>query len=212
MKHFTTVMLGLVFSINSYAALLTNEGSKGKLEGVSLSSTSSATVEGEAVKLSQIGAGLRSKKVAFMNFKVYVGELFVSSPEKFKKSESEALASLKEQKAVAVQLHFLRSVGGEDVQKSFKEALKVNGVNLDDSSVKQFLDSVTKGGEAKEGKTLTILGSKLKDGSEEVIYETTSGNVSSIKGPAGFVQQIFSIWLGKPADDGVGNLKASILK
>lgn len=212
MKHFTTVMLGLLLSLNSYAALLTTEGSKGKLEGVSLSSGSSSSVEGETVKLSQIGAGLRSKKVAFMNFKVYVGELFASSPEKFKKSDSEALASLKEQKAVAVQLHFLRTVGGEDVQKSFKEALKVNGVNLDDSSVKQFLDSVTQGGEAKDGKTLTILGSKLKDGSEEVIYETTSGNVSSIKGSAGFVEKIFSIWLGKPADDGVAALKASILK
>ncbi len=216
MKHLlTSSLICLLLSVTSViasASQLTNEGSKGKLDGISLSSGSTTNVEGESIKLSQIGAGLRAKKVVFVNVKVYVGELFVSSPEKFKKSESEALASVKDQKTIAIQLHFLRNVDAENVQKSFKEALKANDVNLDDASVKQFLDSVSQGGEAKEGKALTILGAKLKDGSEEVIYETTSGNVSSIKGPAGFVEKIFSIWLGKSADGGVAHLKSSILK
>lgn len=212
MKHVLTSLISLLLCAQASAALLTNEGSKGKLDGVSLSTSSSTNVEGETIKLSQIGAGLRAKKVVFVNVKVYVGELFVSTPEKFKKSESEALASLKDQKVVAIQLHFLRSVDADNVQKSFKEALKTNGVNLDDASVKQFLDSVAQGGEAKEGKALTVLGAKLKDGTEEVIYETTSGNVSSIKGPAGFVDKVFSIWFGKSADDGVAHLKSAILK
>ncbi|MDG0818287.1 chalcone isomerase family protein [Bdellovibrio svalbardensis] len=212
MKHFLVSLFSLLLSLHASAALLTNDGSKGKLEGVALSSGSTASVEGESIKLSHIGAGLRAKKVVFVNVKVYVGELFASSPEKFKKSETEALGSLKDQKVIAIQLHFLRNVDADNVQKSFKEALKANNINLDDSNVKQFLDSVAQGGEAKEGKTLTILGAKLKDGSEEVIYETTSGNTSSIKGNAGFVEKVFSIWLGKSADDGVAHLKASILK
>ncbi|MFM6927756.1 MAG: chalcone isomerase family protein, partial [Bdellovibrio sp.] len=122
------------------------------------------------------------------------------------------IASLKDQKAVAIQLHFLRSVDSENVQKSFKEALKANDVNLDEVSIKQFLDAVVKGGESKEGKSLTIVGAKLKDASEQISYETTAGTMTEIKGPAGFVEKVFSIWLGKPADDGVAHLKKSILK
>lgn len=211
MKHFAALILSLTMATTAYGALLSNEGSKGKLEGVNLSSSGSANIESENIKLSQIGSGLRAKKVLFVNIKVYVAELFVSTPEQFKKADSEALASLKDQKAVAVQLHFLRSVDADNVQKSFKEALKINNVNLDDAAVKQFLDSVNQGGEAKEGKALTILGAKLKDGSEEVLYENTSGAVSTIIGKAGFVEKIFSIWLGKSADDGVAQLKKSIL-
>ena len=52
---------------------------------------------------------------------------------------------------MAIQLHFLRDVDADNVQKSFKEALKANNVSLEDAAVKQFLDSVAKGGEAKDG-------------------------------------------------------------
>lgn len=180
------------------------------MENVSLSSTASTNVEGEDVKLSHVGAGLRAKKVVFVNVKVYVGELFASDLTKFKKSD--ALNSVKDQKAIAIQLHFLRDVDAANVQKSFKEALTANAVSLDDASVKQFLDAVSKGGEAKEGKALTILGTRLKDGSEKVSYETTSGTSTEIKGSAGLIEKVFSIWLGKPADDGVADLKKSILK
>lgn len=211
MKHLATFILSLTMTTTAYGALLSTEGSKGKLDGVNLSSSASSNIESESIKLSQIGSGLRAKKVVFVNIKVYVAELFASSPEKFKKTDVDALASLKDQKVVAIQLHFVRSVDADNVQKSFKEALKANSVNLDEASVKQFLDSVNQGGEAKEGKALTILGAKLKDGSEEVLYENTSGNVSTITGKAGFVEQIFSIWLGKSADSGVAQLKKSIL-
>lgn len=212
MKLIITALFTLLLSVNSGAALLTSEGAGEKIEKISLATSGTATVEGETVKLTSAGAGLRTKKVLFVNVKVYVGQLYLASPETFKKTETEALTSLKDQKAVAVQLHFLRDVDADNVQKSFKEALKVNKVDLEDASVKQFLDSVSKGGEAKEGKALTILGFKMKDGNEAVFYETTSGNLSEIKGPAGFIEKIFSIWLGKPADDGVGNLKKAFLK
>lgn len=212
MKHLIAGLATVLLSLNASAALLTSEGSGEKIEKVTLSSSATAQIENEAVKLTSVGAGLRAKKVVFVNVKVYVGQLFVSTPESFKKTDSEALTSLKEQKAVAIQLHFLRDVDADNVQKSFKEALKANNVSLDDAAVKQFLDSVSKGGEAKDGKALTILGAKLKDGSESVFYETTSGNISEIKGPAGFIEKVFAIWLGKPSDDGVASLKKSILK
>lgn len=212
MRTLHLLIFSLFLSLTAQAALLNTEGNSGKIEGVLLPSSGAATIEGEQVKLTQIGAGLRSKKVVFVNVRVYVGQLFVSNPEKFKKSEADALNSLRDQKAAAIQLHFLRSVDAENVQKSFKEALKANDVNLDDPSIKQFLDAVAKSGEAKEGKVLTILSTKLKDGNEEISYETTTGTISPIKGPTGIAEKIFSIWLGKPTDDGITQLKKAILK
>ncbi|MEK2645294.1 hypothetical protein [Bdellovibrio sp. BCCA] len=212
MKLLCTSIVALLLSVNASAALLTPEGAGEKIEKISLSTGATANVEGEAIKLTSVGAGLRAKKVVFVNVKVYVGQLFVASPESFKKADAEALGSLKDQKAVAVQMHFVRDVDAENVQKSFKEALKVNKIDTEDSSVKQFLDSVSKGGEAKEGKALTVVGAHLKDGSEAILYETTNGNVSEIKGSTGLIEKIFSIWLGKPSDDGVAQLKKSFLK
>ncbi|UYL08182.1 chalcone isomerase family protein [Bdellovibrio sp. SKB1291214] len=207
-----TIIITLIsiLTLNANAALLKTEAHTSKLENVALSSTASTNIDGEDVKLTHVGAGLRAKKVVFVNVKVYVGELFTSDPTKFKKSD--ALTSVKDQKAIAVQLHFLRDVDAENVQKSFKEALTANSVNIEDASIKQFLDAVNKGGEAKQGKSLTILGSRLKDGSEKISYETTSGTVTEVKGSAGLVEKVFSIWLGKPSDNGVADLKKSILK
>ncbi|WP_347359369.1 chalcone isomerase family protein [Bdellovibrio sp.] len=212
MKHLIAGLATVLLSVHASAALLTPEGHGEKVEKVALSTAATSQIENEPVKLTSVGAGLRAKKVVFVNVKVYVGQLYVSNLETFKKTDAEALGSLKDQKAVAIQLHFLRDVDADNVQKSFKEALKANNVNLEDAAVKQFLDSVSKGGEAKDGKALTILGAKLKDGSESVFYETTAGNVSEIKGPAGFIEKVFAIWLGKPSDDGVASLKKSILK
>lgn len=212
MKTLLISVFALLLSVTASAALLTPEGAGEKIEKVSLATSGTANVEGESIKLTSVGAGLRNKKVVFVNVKVYVGQLYVASPATFKKSDTEALGSLKDQKAVAVQLHFVRDVDADNVQKSFKEALKANKIDTEESSIKQFLDSVAKGGEAKEGKALTILGARLKDGSEAILYETTSGNLSEIKGSAGLIEKIFAIWLGKPSDDGVAQLKKSFLK
>lgn len=211
MKHLLAILVCLGLYAPAYAALLTTEGLGAKLEKLNLPTSASATVDSETVKLVAVGEGLRTKKVVFVNVKVYVGQLFVSDIAHFKRDEAAALDSLKEQKAVAIQLHFLRDVDSNNVQKSFREALTANGIDTNEASVKQFLDSVTNGGEAKEGKTLTILGFKGKD-SETISYETTGGTISQIKGEPGFVGKIFSIWLGKPSDSGVAELKKSILK
>lgn len=213
MKHLMTSLFTLLLSVPSLAALLTPQGTtETKIEKVSLVPAATAIVEGENINLKAIGAGLRSKKVLFVEFKVYVAELFVSNPESFKKNEAQALASLKGQKAVAIRLHFVRGVEAKDVQKSFVDALKVNKVDVNEATLNQFLDSVTKGGKTEEGKVLTVLGASLKDGNEAIFYETTSGNVSEIKGSAGFIEKVFSIWLGRPADVGLAQLKKEILK
>lgn len=212
MKVFSTSLLTFLISIHAFANLLSPSGKSEKSEKVSIFPSASVNLEGESLALTSVGTGLRAKKVVFLNVKVYVGQLFLSSPDLFKRSEAEALGSLKEQKVVAIQLHFLRDVDSESVQKSFKEALSANKIDLNDKSIQQFLDFVAKGGEAKDGKSLTILGAHLKDGSESIFYESNNGTASEVKGSAGFIEKIFAIWLGNPVDDGVANLKKSILK
>lgn len=212
MKYLLSSLLCLALASTTHAALLTTEGSGSKIEKLTLPTSGVTSVDGDSLKLTAVGAGLRTKKVVFVNVKVYVGQLFVNSLESFKKTDSEALSSLKEQKAVAIQMHFLRDVDADNVQKSFREALKANGVDTNEAPTQQFLESVKNGGEAKEGKNLTVVGAKLKDGSEVISYETTGGTISQIKGEAGFVEKIFSIWLGKPSDSGVADLKKAILK
>lgn len=212
MKALTTLMVLMFAGSVSFAALLTTEGQGEKIEKMTLPTAAQVGIDGAVTKITSVGAGVRAKKVVFVNVRVYVGQLYVASPETFKKNEAEALGSLKDQKAVAIQLHFLRNVDAENVQKSFKEALKVNGVKEDDANVKEFLAAVAKGGEASEGKALSILGLRHADGSESISYETTSGQTTLIKGTAGFVEKVFAIWLGKPSDDGVAALKKAMLK
>ncbi len=210
MRKIFATFATLFFALGANASLLTVEGTGSSVEKVQLPAT--ARLATPEITLKSVGSGLRDKKVVLVNVKVYVGQLFVSNLETFKKTDSEALASLNEQKAAAIRLHFLRDVDSENVRNSFKDALKANSVNLEDTSVKSFLDAVVAGGEAQKGKVMTILAYKNDDGSETVAYENTSGKATEIKGTAGLMKNIFSIWLGKPSDDGVKKLKSSILK
>ena len=201
-----------LFSVNAFAGFLNLEGSSETIEKISISKAASVNINGETLKLNSIGAGLRSKKVAFVNVRVYVAQFLGTSSETFKRTDSEALASIKDQKAVAMQLNFLRDVDGEKIQNSFKEALAINNISTDDASLKGLLESVSKSGEVKEGKTLTFVGVHNKDGSESIYFENAAGKVSSFQGPTGFIEKIYSMWLGKPTDEGVANLKKSLLK
>lgn len=177
------------------------------LEGVNLQTTGT-TVEGQ--KLNYVGAGLRSKKVMMMNFKVYVGEFFIGDSAKFKKAD--ALKTVTEASPALVQLHFLRDVDAGKVQSSFKEALEANKTDLKKPEIEKFLDAVKNGGEAKKAKMLSVFGTKKGDGSEVITYTDSNSKATTIVGGAGFLQDVFSIWLGTPADDGVAHLKADILK
>lgn len=208
-KTFATIAT-LLFAFSANASTLTTEGTGNLVEKIQLPAT--AQVATPEISLKSVGAGLRDKKVVLVNVKVYVGQLFVSNLETFKKTDNEALNSLNDQKAAAIQLHFLRDVDSENVRNSFKDALKNNSVNLEDASVKAFLNAVVAGGEAQKGKVMTVLTYKNDDGTETVVFENTAGKSTEVKGPAGLMKNIFSIWLGKPSDDGVKKLKSAILK
>jgi hypothetical protein len=211
-KLFALIFLGLFYSFTSSASLLIPEGPTENFEKVRLSPFATVDIQNEKIRLTALGAGLRSKKIAFINIRVYVAQFLASSPEKIKRSDSEALSSLKEQKAVAIQLHFLRDVEMDKVLKSFKEAMAVNHIDSEEPNLKGILNAIKSEGEVKDGQTLTLVGSHLGGGSEMITIESGAGKVTEFKGAPGLIEKVFSIWLGQPSDDGVAQLKRKLLK
>jgi hypothetical protein len=74
------------------------------------------------------------------------------------------------------------------------------------------LDAVSAGGDASQGKALTIVLQHLPSGQEAVTYEDTAGKTSTIVSGQGLVKKILSIWLGNPADSGLGKLKKTLIE
>lgn len=203
----------LVLAVSqSQAGLLKMEKGSRSIEGINISKSAVASVDGKESQLGTVGAGLRWKKVLLTKVKVYVAQLLVSSPARFIKKDHEALKSLADSDVVALQMSFLRTVEADKVQTSFRDALAANKVDLSSSAIKTFLGAVQKGGDATAGGHLTILIKKYSDGSEALIYEDTNGKQTTIMGGRGFTEQIFSIWLGHPSDDGVAALKNDLLR
>lgn len=193
------------------ASLLKLEKGSRAIQGVNISKSADATIDQTSVHLGTVGGGLRWKKVLLAKVNVYVAQLLVSSPERFVKKDKEALKSLDDSETVAIQLTFLRTVDAPTVQSSFRDALSVNKVDMGTDAIKQFLSAVKNGGDATSGNSLTILVHKHSDGSETLIYEDSAAKQTVIKGDKGLTQKILSIWLGTPADDGVGSCKSDLL-
>jgi hypothetical protein len=209
---FVLLAITLVISpASGFASVLTMGPGLHDVEGVKVSQEGKAAVDGRAYSLKEVGAGLRYKKVALFKARVYVGELLMDAPEKFQKNGDKALDSLGEQKAVAMRMTFLRDVDGAKVSDSFREALEENQVKLDSPAIKEFLEAVKSGGEAKEKATLIVIGEKLAGGREAVTFESSSGKASTVNGDSGLVRSVFSMWLGKIDDSGLEHLKKAIL-
>lgn len=193
------------------ANVLSLEPSGKTIENVAISKSASAAVGGRQYALTTVGSGVRAKKIAIVNIKVYVGQLLVADPTHFARTMDGALDSVGAMKSAAIRLDFLRTVEAQTVQSSFKDSLMANQVDLNLPALHEFLDTVASGGDATQGKALTLIGEKLTESTDAVTYEDTAGKVTTITGPTGFMRDIFSIWLGRPADGGVENLKKLLI-
>jgi hypothetical protein len=205
------VLSTLLFSQAAFSGVLQTQAGTKQMEGITLSKSATYSSGTGNVELQMVGAGLRKKKVLVVTAKVYVAQLFLSSPQAFKRTDSEALASASSSQVAAMQLTFLRDVEAAKVQTSFVDALQANNVNTQQADVRDFLAAVNNSGDAKAGKNLTIVVSKDSAGNETLIYEDTVGKVSTVKGTPGLSQKVLSIWLGRPADKELGEAKAQIL-
>ena len=114
-------------------------------------------------------------------------------------------------KTAVVQLTFLRDVEADKVQVSFRDALVANNIDINSAEVTKLFSFMVAGGEAKNGKTMTFVTNKNPDGTETLYFEDTNGTVNSVVGKD-LTKNIFSMWLGVPADDGLKKLKEELLK
>jgi hypothetical protein len=211
-RSLMTIGAALTVSASAFAGLLTTTPGSKVIEGVTVSQTGTVNVENQQLPVSIVGAGLRSKKVAIVNVKVYVAELLSSDASKFVRSDAQALASLEQSRTVAIRLNFVRGVDAPTVQSSFAEALKANSISTQEPAMAQFLAAVASGGDAISGKALTIATQKNADKTETVYYEDSNGQVTKVTGNEGFSAKIMSIWLGTPSDSGVANLKQQLIQ
>lgn len=181
-------------------------------EGVPIAATGKATVHNHQYDVVIAGAGLRKKRVVLQR-KVYVGQLLMTLPSNWDRHADAALASLGGQTAVVLRFNFLRNVPASSIAESFRDALRVNHVDLKDPDVDLLLTAVGEAGDALNGGTLTMVLVK-RQGGESVALEMAGGErefVRELDVAAGFTGKIAAIWLGLPADDGVDKLKTELL-
>jgi hypothetical protein len=140
-----------------------------------------------------------------------VGELLVSDNKAYVCDSAKALDSVSNLGAVAMRLTFLRAIGMSDLQKAFQDGFENNNVDDSTAAIKQFMAAVSAGGDIPNGAALSFTGEKVADG-EIVTYENAKGNAVSIKGGAGFIKSIFSLWLGNTgSDNGLKSLREKLV-
>jgi hypothetical protein len=131
------------------------------------------------------GDGIRVKKVAFINVKVYAIQHYMKDlpPQKSKQAVIDAPVDKR------FSWKMLRTVEAEKIRNALREAYAKNGYS-DASKINPFVDALSK--ELKEGDTVTIA------------YDAAK-KTTTITGPAGsatvpgedFMKATWSIWFGK---------------
>ena len=201
------VTISILISQFTFASLLTNkEGTKNIGDSTAFLHTEFNQGNTKAT-LRLAGAGIRTKKIALFRLNVYLAEWFVNETKPWKKS----IDHLDEISPVAMRMTFLRDVETEKMESAFRDAFKVNKIQTDDPTIKKFLSLVLEEGQIKKGSSMTLSGVVQSDKSEKLIYESGSGKISEIIGPAGFLKQIFSIWFGEVSEDTLLELKKLLI-
>ncbi len=205
--------LAMATSVFAQASLLTFEDGSKALNGVNLKATAAINDKDSkptSTKLDILGAGLRTKAVLISEVKVYVAQLFSDNKAGFSRDANTALTSLVQtSNRVALKLDMLRTVSAASLVTSFKEALAANNIALD-AELTSALGLMEKAADATSGKSITLLMTK-DNNKTNLYYEDTKGNSVSMVGSPEMMTKIMSIWLGKPVDDGLANLKKQLL-
>lgn len=190
---------------NAFGGVLTLEDSASKVNGVTISKGGKMVVEGRTTNLITVGAGVRSKLGGLV--KVYVGELLVNDKNKYACSEAKSLESLKDLNGIAVKMTMQYSITEEDLEKAFTDGFENNNIT-ETPAIKAFVAAVKAGGKPVSGSKLAFTGEKISATEEVVTYENAAGKAVSIKGTAGFVRSVFSLWLGNAgSDNGLKNVR-----
>jgi hypothetical protein len=120
---------------------------------------------------------------------------------------ADPLKSLTQAKARALRMTFLREIEAEKIRTSFSDALKENGVSLEDPAIQAILSNLKF--DVKKGGSVDIIGTKTDSGAEklQLIFPERTVLAESQT----LVTDFWKIWFGKPADGGLEDLKPRLL-
>jgi hypothetical protein len=150
------------------------------------------------VELKSVAHGLRSKKVAFLNFDVYVAELLLPASISWDKKPQTWESSNQS----GVIMTFLRDVPAQNISEAFEAALKKNSVDTKTPLYQDFLKKVTTIGDLKKGEVLLVARS-LSAQEDVLVIEVEGRFQEKISNSQPWTHQILKIWSGKPADPGI---------
>lgn len=218
-RKFSIALIGTALAIGgAQAALLDVTPSANKVDDVTLGSKAVANTEGKSTQLDFIGGGKRIKKVLVVKANVYVAQLFVDQKDKFAKTPKEAnletdvtsLNSIANVGVVALKLDFLRDLSADKIVDSFEDALKSNKLDVaTNEGLKKVLAAVKKGGAVTQGESIAIVG--VNGATQDKLFvENSKGVAEIVEGDSKLVENMFSIWLGIPADSGLERLKGEL--
>ncbi len=158
----------------------------------------------EGHPLTLVGFGIRKKKVVLVNVSVYVAGLYVGQPKDW--NPSDTAASFKKQTKRFLSLTFLRDVPGEKMKNAFADSLESNRLDPKREDIAKALNALTT--DMKEGNRMTLLGI-TEPGKPQKLIATGSKAPIEVTGNT-LVDDLFSIWFGKPADGNMEDLQAQL--
>jgi hypothetical protein len=131
------------------------------------------------------GEGIRYKKIAFINIKVYEIDHFMKDlpPQKSKQAVIDANVDK------LIRWKMLRTVDAEKIRKALREAYAKNGYG-NNGKIEPFVDSITK--ELKEGDSVTI----KYDAAKQVTTISSPAGTATVPGED-FMKATWSLWFGK---------------
>jgi hypothetical protein len=206
LSHLALTLAAFAMAPSAFAASVLTVVNDGKsLDNVAVSKSGTLLVEGRTSQLVTMGAGIRT---ATLGIHAYEGEVLVDNKDKYD-CRGASLASLKDQKAVVIRINVLFSFGKSKLVEALESGFEANDVDAEDADVRAVLAKIQAGPDAPRGAVILFAGEKLPDGTEALTYEN-QGKAVTVKGKAGLVKNIMSLWLGKTDDSGLKNLNKNL--
>lgn len=199
---FKTLLASLLLTAFSYGFETTRSQSKWK----DLTLTEKIKVPAfNSSEMTAVAHALRTKKVAFLNFDVYLAELLMSPSVKWDKKPSTWEAA----ELAGVMMTFLRDVPAKNISEAFEAALKENGTKVDQPLIQDFLKKITTIGDIKKGEVLLV--ARQKTTTQDQLVVQIAGRFSeSFSATDAWTSTILKIWSGKPADSGIQAMQKAL--
>ncbi len=220
MTKFAVALAGLMLPTLANAATLLTLGQPAKqLANINVAATATATVGGQAVNLTALGAGIRTDKLAVFlpSFNVYVGELFSDAPQAFAKgrtgdAEIQSLQSAQNVAFMMTFVYFPAAPGGQVVE-AYTTGFSDNHVTMT-PALNALMNAVQASGDIAQNDVIEILLHKNADGSYQLTYsDQNQASPVVINGDSTLLTSVMDLWFGGGnTDDGVKNLSNSVLQ